>query len=88
MIPLMRPEQKSTLETDLQMLEKLHELGDHTGARMIARRLLISHTLSSDEKQRIKKVIDATKKESMVLFVIVLTIVGFLLVYLYLQYAA
>ncbi len=87
MIHKMSPEQKSTVEAELEMLEKLYALGDDAGARMIARRLLISHTLSSDEKRRIKKVIDATKRQS-VLGLIVLAAVMFALVYLYLQYFA
>jgi hypothetical protein len=88
MIQGMCPDLNSTIETDLRLLEKLHKLGDHEGARMIARRLLISHTLSNDEKQRIKRVIDETKKGSVALSTIVFAVVLFILLYLYLQYAA
>ena len=86
MIPLMRPEQHSSIETDLKTLEKLHDMGNHAEARMIARRLLISHTLSPDEKRRIKKVIDETRTESLVLRTIIITVLLFIIVYLYLHY--
>ena len=76
------------IETDLKTLEKLHEAGNHAQARLIARRLLISYTLSDDEKRRIKKVIDETKKESVVLSAIVFAVILFVLVYLYMQYLA
>ena len=88
MIKLMSPEQHSTIETDLKMLEKLHERGDDTGARMIARRLLISHTLSDDEKRRIKTVIDATKSDSVIFSTIIFAVVLFVIIYLYFQYGA
>ena len=79
---------KPIIETDLELMEKLYELGDHTGAIMIARRLLMAHTLSTEEKRRIKRVIDGTKtgifSKRTVLFVVIL----FVIVYIYLQFAS
>ena len=66
------------------MLEKLHKLGDHKGARIIARRLLISQTLSDDEKRRIDRVINAEKNKTLNL--VVITVAVFIFIYLYLRY--
>lgn len=84
----MEPDRHTTVETELQMLEKLYGLGDYTGAKMIARRLLISHTLSPDEKRRIKNVIDATNTKSDILWVLGFSAIVFVLIYLYFQYIA
>ena len=65
-------------------MEKLHRLGDDEGARIIARRILISQTLSEDERSRIEKVINADKITTANVIVVTLTIIIF--VYLYLQY--
>ncbi len=79
---------KPIIETDLELMEKLYGLGDHTGAIMIARRLLMAHTLSADEKRRIKRVIDGTKtglfSKGTVIFAVVLIVI----VYIYLQFAS
>jgi hypothetical protein len=81
----MSPDRKTTIESELELLEKLHKLGDERGARMIARRLLISQTLSDEEKRRIDRVINASKMEAVILAIIVFAI--FAAVYLYVQYA-
>jgi hypothetical protein len=84
MIPRMSGEQKTTIESELEMLEKLHKLGDQEGALIIARRLLISQTLSEDEKRRIDRVINADKIKAANLVTIILVVL--VVLYLYLRY--
>ena len=84
MISRMSADQKTTIEAELQMMEKLHKLGDQKGALIIARRLLISQTLNDDEKRRIDRVINADKIKTVNMIVVVLALVVF--VYLYLRY--
>ena len=76
------------VENDLQLMEKLYKLGDGEGARMVAKRLLLTQTLSVNDKRRIKRVIEGTKpgflSRRLLLFAIALLVVF----YLYLRYMA
>jgi len=77
----------STLEADLQLAEKLHKLGDDTGAILVARRLLMAHTLSPEEKRRIKKVIDGTKPGLFTKETVIVVVVVIVVLYIYLQFS-
>ena len=85
MISGMNAEQRTTIDEELKLLEKLHRAGDQEGARIIATRILLSQTLTEEDKRRINRVINADKIMAAKLAVAVLVVVA--MIYFFMQYA-
>ncbi|MBN2525452.1 MAG: hypothetical protein JXR76_03595 [Deltaproteobacteria bacterium] len=78
---------KKDIDAEIRFIEKLHRLGDDRSVEHLSRGLLLSETLTPEQKKRIRKVINGSTlagKFVTALFVVV----ALVLFYLYIKYRA
>jgi hypothetical protein len=84
MIRPMIYEKKTDIETEIKRIEKLYKLGDYKSVEHLSRGLLISETLTDQEKKRIKRVLTGTHSGRVAIVPVIL--IFLLLLYLYVKY--
>ncbi len=79
--------QKKDINAEIEFIEKLHRLGDDTSVQHLSRGLLLSETLSPEEKKRIRKVLNrGTRGGTVVTTIIILILI--VIFFLYIKYGA